>query len=176
MSARATTLVSDEGIWSPDGNRFIFESEGGLFLAQTHDTQAPEMLVKPDRTKRSPTSWSPDGRFVIYTTVNPTTHSDLWTLSLSSGLASASFLSSEAAESQGQFSPDAAGRLRVAYTSNASGRDDVLLRAFPDGTVREVVSKAGGHSPRWRGDGQELFYVAADGTLMAVPVVKNVLG
>jgi hypothetical protein len=42
--------------------------------------------------------------------------------------------------------------------------------------VREVVSKAGGHSPRWRGDGQELFYVAADGTLMAVPVVKNVLG
>jgi hypothetical protein len=30
------------------------------------------------------------------------------------------------------------------------------------------VSKGGGHSPKWRGDGRELFYVASDGMLTAV--------
>jgi hypothetical protein len=29
---------------------------------------------------------------------------------------------------------------------------------------------AGGRQPRWRGDGKELFYEAADGKMMAVPV------
>jgi hypothetical protein len=28
----------------------------------------------------------------------------------------------------------------------------------------------GGEPPRWRGDGKELFYVAADGTMAAVAV------
>jgi hypothetical protein len=32
------------------------------------------------------------------------------------------------------------------------------------------VSTSGGSQMRWRSDGRELFYVAADGRLMAVPV------
>ena len=32
------------------------------------------------------------------------------------------------------------------------------------------MSTAGGIDPRWRRDGQELFYVAPDGHLMAVPL------
>jgi hypothetical protein len=32
------------------------------------------------------------------------------------------------------------------------------------------VSTAGGFQPRWRGEGRELFYVTADGDVMAVPL------
>jgi hypothetical protein len=32
------------------------------------------------------------------------------------------------------------------------------------------ISTAGGTQPRWRGDGSELFYLAADGKLMSVTV------
>ena len=32
------------------------------------------------------------------------------------------------------------------------------------------ISTTGGSSPRWRGDGKELFYIAADGTLTAVAI------
>jgi hypothetical protein len=35
------------------------------------------------------------------------------------------------------------------------------------------VSGAGGTEPQWRRDGRELFYVAPDGTLMAVPVITD---
>ena len=34
----------------------------------------------------------------------------------------------------------------------------------------EVVSTAGGVAPRWRADGRELYFLAPDATLMAVPV------
>ena len=36
--------------------------------------------------------------------------------------------------------------------------------------VKYGISTAGGRLPRWRSDGKELFYLAADGKLMAVPI------
>ena len=33
-----------------------------------------------------------------------------------------------------------------------------------------LVSRGGGTAPRWRGDGREMFYLAANGKMMAVDV------
>jgi hypothetical protein len=33
-----------------------------------------------------------------------------------------------------------------------------------------MISTRGGSRPRWRHDGKELYYLSADGKLMAVPV------
>ena len=41
---------------------------------------------------------------------------------------------------------------------------------FPGPANKWVVSSAGGDQPRWRRDGKELLYIAADGRLMAVPI------
>jgi serine/threonine-protein kinase len=57
----------------------------------------------------------------------------------------------------------------LAYVSNESGRDEVYVRPFPDGSGRWQVSVAGGTEPRWRRDGAELFYRHAD-SLFAVAV------
>jgi hypothetical protein len=46
----------------------------------------------------------------------------------------------------------------------------VYVRPFPSSEGRWQVSVAGGHEPRWRRDGKEIFYLAADRKLMAVPV------
>ena len=73
-------------------------------------------------------------------------------------------------ELQGQFSPD--GRW-VAYQSNESGRFDIYVRPFPGPGGQWQVSTAGGVSPRWRADGKELFYLAPDGNLVAVPIVAH---
>ena len=67
----------------------------------------------------------------------------------------------------GNFSPD--GRL-VAYTSNESGRFEVMVQTFPVSDRKWQVSTAGGYEPRWRGDGRELYYLSADRELMAVSV------
>jgi hypothetical protein len=66
---------------------------------------------------------------------------------------------------QPQLSPD--GRW-LAYTSTVSGQPEVYVQGFPGGGDRRRVSANGGFEPRWRGDGAELFYLTAEGALMAL--------
>jgi eukaryotic-like serine/threonine-protein kinase len=44
------------------------------------------------------------------------------------------------------------------------------VQSFPGAGEKLLVSPAGGGQPQWRKDGKELFYVAPDNRLMAVPV------
>jgi eukaryotic-like serine/threonine-protein kinase len=76
----------------------------------------------------------------------------------------------EANEGGGTLSPD--GRW-LAYASNVSGRYEVYVQSFPGGGGKRQVSTGGGSGPRWRRDGQELFYYAGDGKLMAEPVING---
>ena len=46
----------------------------------------------------------------------------------------------------------------------------IFVRPFPGPGSPWQVSTGGGNQPRWRSDGKELFYVAADARLMAVPI------
>ena len=58
-------------------------------------------------------------------------------------------------EGGGQFSPD--GRW-IAYASDESGQIQVYVRPFPGPDRKWQVSTQGGTSPRWNGNGRELFY------------------
>jgi hypothetical protein len=77
------------------------------------------------------------------------------------------FLQTEADEFGATMSPN--GRW-VAYVSDESGRYEVYVQSFPGGGGKRQVSTGGATAPRWRRDGQELFYYATDGKLMAAPV------
>jgi len=63
----------------------------------------------------------------------------------------------------------------MAFTSDRSGKREVYVRAFPPSEGEWTISLAGGQAPRWRGDGKELFFEAADGKMTAVSV-KAVTG
>lgn len=67
----------------------------------------------------------------------------------------------------GRFSPDARW---IAYSSDATGRNEVFVVPFPATGERWQVSIAGGVQPLWRGDGRELFYLDLIGNLMSVDV------
>lgn len=74
------------------------------------------------------------------------------------------FLQTEFNEHIGRFSPDGSW---LAYTSDESGTNEVYVRTFPASDAKWRISANGGSAPRWRGDGREVFYLAADGRLMA---------
>jgi eukaryotic-like serine/threonine-protein kinase len=61
----------------------------------------------------------------------------------------------------------------VAYHSHESGRWEVYIAAFPTFTERRQVSSAGGFDARWRNDGNELFYLSLDNTLMSLEVKRG---
>jgi Tol biopolymer transport system component len=178
---------AESPVWFPDGGRLIFRSnrEGSwnLYRKLSNESKDDEALVKsgPDKT---PTSISPDGRFLLYTQSDPQTKNDVWILS-NPGAGQGDrkptpFLRSESNESEARFSPDPesgtpSGRRWVAYTSDESRRNEVYVREFPQNpTARKwPVSNAGGTNPRWRADGKELFFAAPDGTIMSVDVTPG---
>ncbi|MBQ90927.1 MAG: hypothetical protein CL441_05820 [Acidimicrobiaceae bacterium] len=57
----------------------------------------------------------------------------------------------------------------IAYTSAQSGRHEVYLCRFPEGSGCELASRGGGTFPAWSPSGDELFYLDA-GAMMAVTV------
>jgi eukaryotic-like serine/threonine-protein kinase len=65
------------------------------------------------------------------------------------------------------LSPD--GRWLAFASVEASGVPEVYIASFPDMGSRRLVSRGGGHSPRWSRSGRELFFESG-GMLVAVAV------
>ena len=166
-------------VWSADGSSVIFGSvhgdKIGLYLKLASGAGDERLLLKSTAGDKYATSYSRDGRFLLYAVENPETKSDLWVLPLQSDRKPIPFLSTEFNESSGQFSPEGHW---IAYTSDESGRDEIYVRDFSSGSAQGswdaaskwLISKGGGTDPRWRADGKELFYVASDGKLMSVDI------
>jgi eukaryotic-like serine/threonine-protein kinase len=164
-------LAVDSGpIWSPDGNQVVFRSSRkgayDLFMKPASGTADEQPLLVTSLGK-APLDWSRDGRFLLYSTSDPKTSTDLWALPLAGERKPFAVVQSSFDEIEGQFSPD--GRL-LAYASNESGRYEIYIRTFPETSGKWQVSTGGGAQPRWRKDGRELFYVSPDAHLMGAPM------
>jgi hypothetical protein len=70
--------------------------------------------------------------------------------------------------SDGKFSPDGHW---LAYHEEESG--EVYVTPFPGPGARIAVSSGGGDDLRWRGDGQELFYVSDDLSVVSLQVRES---
>jgi len=172
---------AETAVWSPGGSRIIFasyqEGHSNLYQKLASGARDEELLLKSNEDK-FPTSWSRDGRFLLYTALDPKTKSDLWVLPLEGDKKPFSFLRTEFNEGDGQFSPDGHW---IAYSSDESGRQEIYVRPFsPDSNGNAsgaggkwLISSGGGTQPRWRGDGRELYYRTPDGKLMAVEVITK---
>jgi eukaryotic-like serine/threonine-protein kinase len=159
--------------WSPKGDRIVFGSNRtGVFnlYQKAASGSAQDQLLLPNNVLDTPSQWSRDGRFIVYQENDPKNKEDLWVVPTEDDAGDRKpmpFLRSEFNELLGQLSPDSHW---MAYTSDRSGQREVYVRPFPPGEGEWTISIAGGQASRWRGDGKELFFVAADGKLMAVPV------
>ena len=170
---RFTLGASDdsEPVWSPDGRRLAFFSccesgKSSLRIKDLSDTTSTG--GSPFQSGfNAPFDWSSDGRFILYSQNEPTTQQDMWVLPLFGEQKPFAFLQTQFDEKFARFSPD--GRW-VAFMSNESGRDEIYVTRFDQPGEKWRISTAGGRNPRWRRDGKELFYLAADKKLMSVSV------
>ncbi|HEU4521896.1 MAG TPA: hypothetical protein VFT12_07830, partial [Thermoanaerobaculia bacterium] len=55
----------------------------------------------------------------------------------------------------------------LAYTTDATGKDEVWLATFPAGVKSHRVSTAGGRFPIWIDDTNEIVYISEDRKLMS---------
>ncbi len=156
-------------IWSSDGRQILFGSNrklGVQFYLKNADGSGSEEEVADFGAglQVNVWDWSRDGKYVLFGKGN-----ELWYLSWPER-APKPLLQAKWTVQNAQFSPD--GRW-MAYASNETGRMEVYVSPFPSGNGKWQVSSGGGEEPRWRQDGKELFYLSADGKLMAAAVTPG---
>jgi eukaryotic-like serine/threonine-protein kinase len=159
---------------SPDGTQIAFTSgrlEGvsDLYVTSTMGRGEDRLFLRT-RENKLVNDWSRDGRYLVFASTNPETRMDLWMVPMAGGGSPVALLTTPYNEFQAQISPD--GRW-IAYASDESGRWEVYVQSFPELGAKRAISSGGGSEPQWRRDGRELFYVTAEGTLMAVDVTSG---
>ena len=152
-------------LWSPDGREIAFTSARlgpwDIYRFAIDGGTKPVPLVEGD-PDQIPLDWSEDGRFIVwqenYAEIRAIDlHGDMSVRTLDLGGAAMQGLS---------ISPDSRW---VAHTAWVSGRREVFVRPFPEGTKAYQVSIGGGDFPLWAADGRSLFYRGRD-AVFAVPV------
>jgi serine/threonine-protein kinase len=149
-------------------------NRNGRFALWQHraDGSGSARLLLEDELDISEGLWSPDGTWLIYSTIELAEFGqDIYGIRPGVDSVPRPLVVTDFQESSPTLSPD--GRW-LAYRSTQSGRNEVYVRPFPntdDG--RWQVSRAGGTEPLWSHSGRELFYVDGAGSLVAVTVVTD---
>ena len=172
-AVRLTTVPQADTapVWAPAGDRVAYASQvDGTFelFESPVNRVAPRLLLRTGEAKQI-TDWSRDGRFLLYRAISttPTADVDIYAVALDGHPTPVPIVKTAFDERNARFSPD--GRW-VAYQSNESGQQEVYVQPFDGAGERQRLSTDGGVQPQWRADGSELFYLALDGSMMAVPM------
>jgi len=166
--------------WSPDGNQVAYvalrDGSFNIFRKASNGEGAEELLYRGS-APMTITDWSMDGRFITYFS-SDLSGGGLFALPLqaSGERKPIEIFRSKSQVTGPRLSPDAKF---VAYVSNETGKNEVYVRPFnPTGGTGATagpwqISDQGGQGMAfWRRDGKELFYLAANRSIMSVSVTS----
>ncbi len=150
--------------WTPDSSRIAYAAAKPAVKGvrtridwQLADgSRSAETLVE-EGPWRVPSSFTPDGRFLLYDqdeTPDGTVHK-LWALSLDGKREVRALSEGERPTASAAVSPDGHW---MAYVSGNAGQANVYVRRFPEVGGRWQISTSAASEPRWAPDGRSLFY------------------
>ncbi len=156
-------------VWSRDARSVAFSSRrpDNLDIYIRDVATGAERPAAISEVDKIATSWSPDGTMIFYNALGLASGTDIRYVTVADGK-SHPYAATQFLESSAKMSPD--GKW-MALQSNESGQPEIYVAPFPPTGAKWTVSQNGGITPRWRGDGRELFFIQPSNQhVMAVPV------
>ena len=182
-TARRTQLTTSETregtnspAWSPDGKlvAYVALRKGffGIYRRPADGTGAEELIYQGS-FPITLTDWSHDGKYLSYF-ASDLTGGGLYALPIDGDRKPVEVLRNKWQNAGPRLSPD---NSFMAFASNASGRNEIYVVPFDPKaaagsapTPTQISSEGGTGMTFWRKDGKELFYLAADRSIMSVEV------
>jgi serine/threonine protein kinase len=174
-------------VWSPDSRQIVYaqlsgKGTHGMYEKRANGVGAGELLLAAENSEVGvlPTSWSHDGKFLLFSHGTIPQPSGLWILPMTGERKPRQVPNAPESGEDGQFSPDSKW---IAFTSRESGTDEIYVIPFDEASFANSISNAtsvggskwqisahGGRSPRWRGDGKEIYWLSPRGQIMAAKI------
>ena len=161
-------------IWAPDGSRFAFRSDRNgpqeIFVAEAANLREAKRLTEGPFDV--PSSWTPDGRELVFTRGYSSIggNTDIYALSLDQPDKPRPVLATAADERSPELSPD--GKW-LAYVSNETGRLELYVQPYPGPGPRVTMTSGGAVDPAWSKKTNELFYRVGPQMIAARFTVKD---
>jgi serine/threonine protein kinase/Tol biopolymer transport system component len=155
---------NDSPVWSPDSSRVIFASDRDgaedFYVKNVADASPEQPLYRSPVLFKNPTGWSRDGRWIVFTQMDPGTAQNIYLLPSSGTEPPVPFLHGPLREDDGRPSPDGHW---LAYASDDTGRYELYVQSFPEPGHKQQVSQEGVVGGGWTHDGRHLLFVGSDG-------------
>lgn len=157
--------------WSTDGSFLVYaveyDGKNSLYTKAIDGRTDEKLLLEHPEASFWPYDISPDDKWVLYGHQSASGGEDLWIVPSDGDGEPRALFETPYDEWPGSISPD--GRW-LAFDSDETGRREVFVMPFPEGTGRWQVSRDGGRFPHWNAAGDELYYVNSGGGLSAATV------
>jgi serine/threonine-protein kinase len=157
---------ASEPVWLPTGQEVMYQSEGVGLVRRRADASGAAELVIGNRMRIMDVAVGPVGSTLVMQGESEFSDRDLVDFRVGIDSIPRPLFSEANVETEPAFSPDGQW---LAYSSSESGRPEVYLRPYPDVESMKVqLSTDGGRRPKWNRLGDELFYLDANGDMIAI--------
>ena len=172
---RLTTDIGNDRVpvFTRDGRRIFYSKDvdgiPNLFWMSADGVGKPEQLTRGTDATFAMTT-APDGTVLVRRSVGGQggNSADIYAMQLTGDHTQKPLINEpQFIEQNAEISHN--GRW-LAYQTNKSGRDEVVVRPYPALNTESPVSSAGGAEPLWSADDSELFFRSPTGAIMRVKV------